>query len=428
MQGRRDPKGASPLTDTPATPSLRLFPKTRASGKPFDPHPDYTNYAAESHAQGAGLPIVDCPAGIKAYLATDYNTVRTVMSHPNTSAKAGSCGHARINYDFDQDISTGNVLQLDGDAHSRIRRLLIPEFSVPRMRKLSPYIEQIVDQHIDAMLAKGPGPVDFVDEFAVAIPALVIAEMLGVPSSDRASFQRWANTSMDTDVAMDDVVALSKPLVDYVEGFCYGQMQHPNENSLIGRLVINGHGTLTIGELTEIGMILLIAGHDTTANMIALSTLALLENPEQLALVRDDPSVAESAVEEMLRYHSPVQFGILRQATEDIPLDDVTVRAGEWVINALSAANRDPAVFGPAPDSIDVTRQRLGGKSQLAFGFGVHQCLGQNLARIELAEVFRRLFRKIPTLRLAIPFDQVPFKESSLIYGPKSMPVTWDAY
>jgi cytochrome P450 len=414
------------LTDTPATSTPRPFPKTRSHDKPFDPHPDYADYAAKRRTGGGGLPVVECPAGIQAYVATDYQTVRTVMSHAKTSAKAGSSGHSRLGYDFDQDISTGNILQLDGEAHARIRRLLIPEFSVPRMRKLTPYIEHVVNQHIDALLAKGPGPVDFVEEFAVAIPALVIAEMLGVPPSDRADFQDWGRIAMDTDNTMDDVIERTKPLANYMGAFSYAQMQHPDEDSLIGRMVINGEGSLTVGELTEIGMILLIAGHDTTANMIALSTLALLENPEQLTLLRDDPSVAESAVEEMLRYHSPIQFGILRQATDDIPLDDMTIKAGEWIINALSAANRDPEVFDPAPDTVDITRQRIGGKSQIAFGFGVHQCLGQNLARIELAEVFRQLPRRIPTLRLAIPFGRMQFKESSLVYGPKSMPVTWE--
>lgn len=414
------------MTDTPAPSLPRPFPKTRSHDKPFDPHPDYAAYAAERRARGGGLPIVECPAGIQAYLATDYPTVRKIMSCPQTSAKAGSSGHSRLGYDFDQNISTGNILQLDGDAHTRIRRLLIPEFSVPRMRKLTSYIEQVVDQHITALLATGSGPVDFVEEFAVAIPALVIAEMLGVPPGDRADFQTWGRVAMDTDNSMDDVIERTKPLVDYMGAFCYAQLQQPDEDSLIGRMVINGEGSLTIGELTEIGMILLIAGHDTTANMIALSTLTLLENPEQLALLREDPSIAESAVEEMLRYHSPIQFGILRQATDDIRLDDVTIKAGEWVISALSAANRDPDVFGPDPDSVDITRQRIGGKSQIAFGFGVHQCLGQNLARIELAEVFRQLPRRIPTLRLAVPFDQLQFKESSLVYGPTSMPVAWE--
>ena len=406
------------MTDTPA--ELKPFPKTRPHDKPFDPHPDYAMY----NAQG-GLPRVSCPAGIDAYLATDYATVRTVMSHPGTSAKAGSCGHVRLGYDFDQTVSTGNLIQLDGEAHTRIRRLLISEFSVPRMRALRPYIARIVDQHIDAMLAKGPDPVDFVDEFAVPIPALVIAEMLGVPPGDRADFQAWGRLAMDTDNSMDDVVETTRPLVDYTAAFCHRQMQNPDENSLIGRLVINGKGTLTIEELTEIGMIMLIAGHDITANMISLSTLALLENPEQLALLRDDPSIAVSAVEEMMRYLSVVQFGILRQATEDIQLGNIAVKQGEWIINALSAANRDPEIFGPTADSIDVTRQRVGGQNQLAFGFGVHQCLGQNLARVELEEVFRRLYSRVPTLRLAVPLDEVPFKQSSLIYGPTSMPVTW---
>ncbi|HEX4222084.1 MAG TPA: cytochrome P450 [Pseudonocardiaceae bacterium] len=414
------------MTDSAAdlTP-LPPFPKTRAPGKPFDPHPDYATYYAQ-HRAGDGLPMVSCPAGIDAYVLTGYENVRDMMRNPHTSAKGGTSEHSRAGHDFDQPISTGNVLRLDGGDHARMRKLLIPEFSVPRMRIMTSYIQRIVDEHVDALLAKGPGPVDFVDEFAVPIPALVIAEMLGVPPGDRADFERWGRMSTDTDNTIDEVIEQSKPMVDYMSAFCYRQLREPTEDSLIGRLIVASKNTVTIEELVEIGLILLIAGHDTTANMIALSTLSLLDNPEQLALLRADPSIADAAVEEMLRYHSPVQFGVLRQATEDITVDEVTVRSGEWIINALSAANRDPDVFGPDPDRLDVTRPRIGGKSQLAFGFGVHQCLGQNLARLELAEVFKRLYRRIPSLRLAVPLAEVPFKESSIVYGPATMPVTWD--
>jgi cytochrome P450 len=175
-------------------------------------------------------------------------------------------------------------------------------------------------------------------------------------------------------------------------------------------------------ELVTLGISLLIAGHETTANMIALSTLALLRNPHQLEALRKDPSLAPAAAEELLRYLSVVQFGVFRHVTEDIPLREETIKAGEYLIAALSSGNRDESVF-PAADQLDLDRKA---SAHLAFGFGPHQCLGQQLARVELQEVYTRLYRRIPTLRLAVPFEEIRFKNNTLVYGVTALPVTWD--
>jgi cytochrome P450 len=174
--------------------------------------------------------------------------------------------------------------------------------------------------------------------------------------------------------------------------------------------------------LVTLGLSLLIAGHETTANMIGLSTLAFLRNPEQLAILRADPALAESAVEEMLRYLTIVQWGLLRYATEDIEYGAETIKAGEWLVAALASGNRDESVFPDAAD-IDVRRNPT---AHLAFGFGAHQCIGQQLARVELQEVYTRLYRRIPTLRLAVPFEEIKFKDNALAYGVRSLPVTWE--
>jgi cytochrome P450 len=179
---------------------------------------------------------------------------------------------------------------------------------------------------------------------------------------------------------------------------------------------------LSLKELVSIGITLLIAGHETTANMIGLSTLALLRAPDQLEALRNDPELAPTAVEELLRYLTVIQFGLFRHVLEDIPLGDETIKAGEYLVAALSSGNRDERAF-PDPDQLDLSRKA---STHLAFGFGPHQCLGQQLARVELQEVYTRLYARIPTLRLAVPFEEIKFKDNTLVYGVIALPVTWD--
>ena len=273
------------------------------------------------------------------------------------------------------------------------------------------------------MLAR-TGPVDLVHDFALPIPSLVICELLGVDYGDRDRFQEQTAVLIATN---SDPAALEQANLE-VAGFMtqlvLTKLAAPSDD-LLGRLIVRARENgqeLSVEELVTLGITLLIAGHETTANMIGLSTLALLRQPDQLAALRADPGLAGGAVDEMLRYLSIVQFGVLRQATGDLTIGDETIRAGEWLVAALSAGNRDESVF-PDPDRIDLQR---GATAHLAFGYGVHQCLGQQLARVELQEVFARLHQRIPTLRLAVPFEDIEFKNDALVYGVRSLPVTWD--
>jgi cytochrome P450 len=407
------------LTDTANAPATKVFPNTRTAGCPFDPDPEY----AELHARES-LTKVACPAGIDAYVVTGYDEVRTLLGDARISSRAASSMHAQVGYDVTSPVSAGQVLQLDGDAHTRIRRMLIPEFTVKRMQALRPFIEKIIDEHIDAMLAKG-GPVDLQKEFALPIPSLVICEMLGVPYADREQFQSQSAVLLRTDLPHDEHQAAADAFMRYMTELSAAKQASPTDD-LIGRLVRRAEESgqpLSLQELMILSLTLLVAGHETTANMIGLSTLALLRSPAQLDELRADPALAESAVEEMLRYLSIVHLGLTRYATEDIQIGAETVKAGEWLIAALGAGNRDEAVF-PDAGQIDLHRQA---STHLAFGFGAHQCLGQQLARVELREVYTRLYQRIPTLRLAVPFEEIVFKDKALVYGVESLPVTWDA-
>ncbi|HEV3361858.1 MAG TPA: cytochrome P450 [Pseudonocardiaceae bacterium] len=404
------------MTDTSSIPGV--FPTARPDGCPFDPATEYVDFRATDK-----LDKVSCPSGIDAYLLSGYDEVRTLLNDSRLSSRGAVSNHVIMDRDVTTDAAPGSIIHLDGQDHTRLRRLLTPEFTVKRMRALREYVADQIESHIDAMLAKG-GPVDLVQEFALPIPSLVICELLGVPYEDREQFQSHSSILVSTDASPEQTMASSEAVQNYIAGMVMAKMQQPGED-LLSRLIQRGNEgeqPLSVPELITLGLSLLIAGHETTANMIGLSTLALLRNPEQLAVLREDASLAESAVEEMLRYLSIVQWGLLRYATEDIEYGEETIKAGDWLVAALASGNRDETVF-PDAASIDVRRNPT---AHLAFGFGAHQCIGQQLARVELQEVFSRLYRRIPTLRLAVPFEEIKFKDNALAYGVRTLPVTWE--
>ncbi len=216
----------------------------------------------------------------------------------------------------------------------------------------------------------------------------------------------------------------SGELARYLGGLVGAKLENPGGADLLSRLAQRvGAGDLTLREATEMAVLLLIAGHETTANMIALSTLLLLRNPDQLALLRDsnDPTMATRAVEELLRYLTITHGGRRRVALEDMEVAGCPVRAGDGLVLPNDVANRDPRAFDE-PDELDITREA---RHHVAFGFGVHQCLGQPLARLELEIVYRTLYRRLPDLRLATEFEAIPFKHDGFVYGVYELPVTW---
>jgi cytochrome P450 len=393
------------------------FPTERPSGCPFDPASGYT-----ALRERVAPTKVSTPAGVDAWVVTGYDEVKSVLRDDRLSSRLAPSDHVVVDADLDRVAQAGSVLQLDGQAHRRLRRVLATEFSVKRMEAYRPRVAQLIDEHIDAMLAHG-GPIDLVEAFALPIPSLVICELLGVPYEDRAEFQARSALLVSIDGDPEETMAASEGLGQFITGLVLAK-QAKRDDDMLSRIISRGEemgADLTVEELVMIGFTLLIAGHETTANMIALSTLALLREPGQLELVREKPELAGTAVEELLRYLSVVQFGVFRHVTGDMPAGPATLEAGDYLVAALSAANRDSSVFED-PDELDVTRT---GTAHVAFGFGPHQCLGQQLARVELQEVFSRLYTRIPTLRLAVPFEDIQFKDNTLVYGVQALPVTW---
>jgi cytochrome P450 len=247
---------------------------------------------------------------------------------------------------------------------------------------------------------------------------------LGLPYGDHEFFQRSARILLSRDASGEDAVAAQGELVDYLMDAARQKLADPADD-LLSWLAVSQvkTGGMSLQEVAVHGTLLLTAGHETTANMIALGTLALLQHPEQLAMLRDsrDPAVIAAAVEELLRYLTIADMGVRRVALADIEIGGQVIRAGDGVIFALNAANRDEEVFADA-DRLDLRR---GARRHLAFGFGVHQCLGQPLARIELQVVYGTLYRRVPSLRLAADPGQLPFKNDSVVYGLYELPVTW---
>jgi cytochrome P450 len=283
-------------------------------------------------------------------------------------------------------------------------------------------VQGIVDRLIDEMLA-GPNPADLLTAFALAVPSLVIAELLGVPYKDHEFFQENSNKVLDGALSAKVAQQASMALAGYLAELLQVKMAEPESDVLseMGGRVKNGE--MTFQEAVSMGVAMLIAGHETTATMISLGTLALLQHPEQLAELREseDPKFVANAAEELLRYLTIVQTGVRRVAKADIEFEGQLIREGDGLLFELHAANWDSAAF-PDAEKLDLHRAA---RTHQAFGYGPHQCLGQSLARLELQVVYGTLYRRIPTLRLAAPIEQLAFNHTGTTYGVRCLPVTW---
>ncbi|MFI8825599.1 cytochrome P450 [Streptomyces sp. NPDC053431] len=311
------------------------------------------------------------------------------------------------------------LLGWDDPEHNVQRRMLIPSFSLKRTESLRPRIQATVDRLLDAVEAAGP-PAELVSAFALPVPSIVICDLLGVPYEDHDFFEEQSRRLLRGPTAEDTEDALAR-LEGYLGDLVDLKRRKPGEG-VLDDLVARGlqDGGPDRQELVQLASILLVAGHETTANMISLGTYTLLRHPERLAELRADPALVPAAVEELLRFLS-IADGMLRVAREDVPVGDTVIRAGEGVVFSTSVINRDDAVY-PEPDSLDWARSA---RHHLAFGFGIHQCLGQNLARAELEIALGTLLRRLPGLRLAAPAEEIPFKPGDTIQGMLELPVAW---
>ncbi|MCJ0869610.1 cytochrome P450 [Streptomyces sp. AP-93] len=390
--------------------TVTTLPTERRPGCPFDPPAELIE------ARGHGpISRYTHPGGKSGWMITGYDLVRSVLADPRFSSRRELLNVV----DFEIPAAPpGEFLLMDEPQHGRYRKPLVGKFTARRMRLLTERIEQITTDCLDAMEKAGP-TADLVTAFAKPIPTVIICELLGVPYEDRASFQEQIDTFMGGETGEEELIAAYTATQNYLTGLVAAKRANPTDD-VLSELA---DSDLTNEELQGISLILLAAGFDTTANMLALGAFALLQNPEQLAALRADPALIDQAVEELLRYLS-VAKTFMRTALEDVEVGGQTIEAGTTVVLSYNTANRDPERYAD-PHALDLHRQEGG---HLAFGHGIHLCLGAQLARIEMRVAFSALLARFPTLRLAVPAEDVALRpETADIYGVKSLPVTWGA-
>lgn len=394
---------------TETLPEAQPLPTTRAAGCPFDP--------PEEMARLRPLSRLLYGDGHVGWLVTGHALARQVLADPRFSSRRElmripfpGAGNRKL-----PPAPPGHLHGMDAPEHTRYRQQLIGKFTVRRMELLTARIEQNAKEYLDA-IAKQQPPVDLVDAYAFPVAALTICELLGVPRPEQEALKREAKLLNSIEAAPEEVYAAVTSFNQRVSDLVSAKRSEPTDDLLSDLTTTD----LTDEELAGIGTVLMGAGLDTIASMIVLSVFALMGNPDQLTALRNDPDLFSGALEELLRYLS-VEHTLVRTAMEDVDLDGHLIKAGDSVTVSAHAANRDPERFAD-PDALDLGR-RTGG--HLAFGHGIHQCLGKELARAELRVALPALLTRFPTLRLAVSPDEVQVITGAN-YSVQKLPVTWD--
>jgi cytochrome P450 len=398
---------------TPEVADLPVIPAPRKVGCPLEPPAEFADWRAT-----AGLQLAQW-RGNQTWVVSRYDDIKAALVDTRLSADT---------IPDTMKTSPSNDMpvifpRIDDPEHNRLRRMMTRDFTFRRAEAMRPQIQALVDGFIDEIVAKGP-PADLVRDFALPVPSLVISLLLGVPYKDHEFFQKNSTAGLDSRSTDEERVVAIGAMLTYMFELVEKKEREPGDD-LISRLVTDFVATGQLSRETAAmnGLILLQAGHETTASMIALGTLALLQHPDQMARLRetDDPAVVANVVEELMRYLSIVHSLVERRALDDLTLGGQLIRKGEVVLMNLPAGNWDSG-FVDEPDVLDIDRSARG---HLGFGFGVHQCIGQNLARAELQIALSTLVRRLPSLRLAVPVEELSFRNEQEIYGIRELPITW---
>jgi cytochrome P450 len=365
--------------------------------------------------------------GSSTWLVTGWQEARAVLADNRFSADVRRPGYPHVRPGFrgtrvasaaTRGVGGATLLRMDPPAHDTLRRMLTRFFTVRRAAAMRPMLEDRTDACLDDLHARG-APADIIGALATPLPSLVLCELLGIPVTDRPYFEELSAALVAFDASQRQVIGVLRRLAEYLDGLVTAMEQDPGED-ILGVLIRDyaSQGLLSRADLLGTARVLLTAGHETSASMLGLSLATLLQNRPAWRSLRAAPETIPAAVEELLRFHTIAHTGISRVATADVQVASELIRAGDGVIVSVEAANRDPAAFA-RPDALRLDR---GARQHLSFGFGIHQCLGQALARLELEVALVRTMRRFPDLRLA---GQVAYGHDRMIYGVHRLEVTW---
>ena len=387
----------------------------------FDPPTEITEI--RDQARISRLEFAD---GHLGWLVTGHHQVREILGSPKFTNDPGIHHLPDKRRQVDESgakrkVEPGMFLSQDPPDHTRLRKMLQGQFTVRRMNQLSEWIGTIVDDQLKHVRTFD-GHADLVKEFALPVPSLVICALLGVDYDEKHRFQEDTAKMLSLDTPVKEAMAAFERIQEFMRELIARKKASPGGDDMISDLLATGEPTDE--EASNMAMLLLLAGHETTANMLGIGTFTLLRHPDQLKILRDEPEVIDNAVEELMRYLSIIHFGPLRTATEDVEIDGHLIKAGDTVLMHIPVANRDPEKFPGNPEELDLRRPATG---HVAFGHGIHQCLGQQLARIEMRIGFTKLFQEFPDLRLDVDPEEVPLRTDMGIYGVHSLPVAWSA-
>ena len=411
---------------------------------PFEPKPlgdgyfqDPLSVFARMRAQSPVTSVIT-PEGQRAWLITRYEDVRRALADPRLSKDWRKLRAPGFVPDPSVGFLMAHMLNADPPDHTRLRRLVQKAFTPGRVAGLRPRIEAITASLLDAMPGGGSGGgsggggrardadpardgvVDLITEFAFPLPMTVICELLGIPDDDREEFKTWSQVILSSTATFDEYRAAGGAMYAYFTRLLADKRAAPADDLLSALITARDSGdSLDEPELLAMIFLLLVAGHETTVNLIATGTLALLTHPSEFSRLRSDPSLLPGAVEELLRFANPLNHATDRYAPEPLEVGGVLIPAGEPVLVVTSSANRDPARF-PDPDRLDVGRDASG---HVAFGHGIHYCVGAPLARLEGEIAFGALLARFPGLSLAVEPAALRWRPSSLIHGLETLPV-----
>jgi cytochrome P450 len=389
-----------------------------------DPHALYRVLRDERPVARAVTPL-----GLRVWLVARHADAREALNDPRLSKDGGRFMELLDRHSVAPDKRmafadslAGHMLNSDPPDHTRLRKLVNRAFTVRSISRMRPRIEAIAHALADDMEARataGDGSVDLLDTFAFPLPMTVICELLGVPDGERDAFRRWSNTLLSAGAAQERGAA-GAAMAEFLARLVADKATNPGDDMLSAIVqATDDADRLSPREATSMAFLLLVAGHETTVNLIGNGVLALLTHPEQLAELRADPGLTPAAVEEFLRFDGPVNLATLRYTTEPVTISGTEIPAGEVVMVALTAADRDAERY-PDPDVLDLHRDT---GQHVAFGYGIHHCLGAPLARLEGEIAFRTLLDRFPDLALAAEPETLAWRSSTLIRGLTSLPV-----